>query len=124
MTKNDLEITEKQIDYSDNMILNEIVFDMTIEFNKNKDVYTSESYSKLYDLAQKVLKEIAPGELRIDHATYILNQFILEVEDLFKYCDGCEQYISADSEWSDNDFITSGDEYNICQECVINGYGT
>lgn len=123
MTKNDLEITEKQIEYSDNIVLNDIVFDMVTEFNKNKDSYINENYSKLSDLAQKVLETIAPGELRMDGATYVLNQFILEVEDLFKYCDGCEQYMSVDGEWSDNDFITSGDEYNICQECAINGYG-
>lgn len=37
-------------------------------------------------------------------------------------CDNCGKIVSVDS-LSDNELITSGNTINICEECVINGYG-
>lgn len=123
MKKINEEVSEKQQRFFENEILNSIVIDMNKEFKKNYDTYIEGSYASLYDLAKKVLQGIVPGDLRDDYVKYISDKFIPGIEDLFKYCDGHEEYIATDSEWSDNDMITSGGEYNICQECVVNGYG-
>lgn len=43
-------------------------------------------------------------------------------ENEFVICDGCGELTYRDH-LSNNDFITSGGEFNICETCITNGYG-
>lgn len=75
-------LTEEQLKYSNELALNSIVHEMIKEFEKNKSTYLEEKYSKMDDLAKKVLSAIASGNLRSEYVRYIYDKFISDVEDL------------------------------------------